>query len=112
MLVRLICLAFLSMFATSVAYAQENDTKSAEELQTPPELTALKVLEAMGMGTESKSKAPDDIDNNDTETDKDSATQTLSATATASGAAAASESPVLESLSDSAASPATKPDPE
>ena len=108
MLVRLICLAFLGLFATSVAYAQEDDTQLKGR------------LEAMKMGADSEIQAPDDIDNNDTDTDKDNATQTLSATtsesasasAPASAPASASESPVLESLLDSAASPATKPDPE
>ena len=109
MLERLICLAFLSLFATSVlvAYVQADDTESGEELQQPAELTALKgMLEAMNMGAELGKKAPDNID---TETDKDSATQTSSASVSAT--ATASES-VSESLSDSAASPATKPDPE
>ena len=109
MLERLICLAFLSLFATSVlvAYVQADDTESGEERQQPAELTALKkvMLEAMNMGAESENKAPDNIDNIDTETDKDSATQTSSATASATASTS-------ESVSESAASPATKPDPE
>ena len=75
------------------------------------------MLEAIKMGPDSEIQAPDDIDNNDTDTDKDNATQTTSASASSSESASAPESPVLESpvlesLLDSAASPATKPDPE
>ena len=114
MLVRLICLAFLGLFATSVAYALEDDTQSGKERQQPAELTALEgVLEAMNMGAkmgaDSEGQAPDDIDNNDTDTDKDNATQSLSATTSESASASATTS---ESASDSAASPAAKPDPD
>ena len=82
MLKQLICLAYLSMFATSVAYAQENENKTAEEPQKAADFAALgQMLEALKNTAESQNKSLDDDDNNNTKTVTDNAPQSASESA-------------------------------
>ena len=92
MLKRLICLAYLSLFATSVAYAQEEENKPAEEPQKADEFTALgQMLEALNNAVKSQTKSLDDVDNNNTKTVTDNAPQSASESGLASASAKTEE---------------------
>ncbi len=112
MLKRLVCLAFLSLFATSVAYAQEDENKPAEEPPKAADFAALgQLLEALTKGAESQNKTLDDVDNNNTKTVTDNAPQTASEAGLAS-AAAVSMSDVAASESATTEKPVTEANPE
>ena len=100
MLKRLVCLAFLSLFAASVAYAQEKENKHTEEPPKADDFADIgQLLEALTKGMESQNKTLDDVDNNNTKTITDNAPQTASesASASAAGASMADVAPLSES---------------